>query len=146
MRERFWERFPLEQLTEPEWEALCDGCGRCCLVKLEDEDSGELFYTSLACRYLDHDSCRCTAYAERTRKVEDCVQITAALIPMLPGLPETCAYLRLSQGESLLPWHPLISGDPQSVARAGISVRGRVSCQSTVAEDDYQEHVINWVG
>ncbi|WP_111656315.1 YcgN family cysteine cluster protein [Isoalcanivorax indicus] len=143
MRERFWERFPLEALTADEWEALCDGCGRCCLVRLEDEDTGEVHATRLACRLLDTDTCRCTDYAQRLARVPGCVQVT----PEVAGwdwLPRTCAYRRLARGEALAAWHPLISGDPGSVQRAGVSMRGRVISETGVDEEDYQDHIVQW--
>jgi hypothetical protein len=145
MRERFWERFALDALTAEEWEALCDGCGRCCLLKLEDEDDGELYYTDLACRLLDTDSCRCQNYADRTREVPDCLTVTPAMARDFPWLPASCAYRRLARGQGLASWHPLVSGDPQSVRRAGISVAGRVTPETGVDEDEYEEHIVNWV-
>lgn len=145
-RERFWERFPLEQLSREEWEALCDGCGRCCLLKLEDEDTGEYWFTRMACRYLDHDGCHCTVYEERTRRVPDCVDVTPDIARQFSWLPSTCAYRRLALGLGLPRWHPLLTGDPASVHRAGISVRGRVVAETEVDEDDYEEQIIHWVG
>jgi uncharacterized protein len=146
MRERFWETVPLAQMTEEEWEALCDGCARCCLVKLEDEDSGELVYTDVACRYLDCERCRCTAYASRSEKVPDCLRVTPAfLAERARWLPETCAYRQLHEGRGLEPWHPLLSGGTQSVIDAGISMRGELVSEALVHPDDYEEHVINWV-
>lgn len=144
MRERFWERFPLHALTAQEWEALCDGCGRCCLVRLEDEDTGEHFCTRLSCRLLDTRTCQCSDYAHRTERVPGCVQVT----PEVAGwdwLPATCAYRRLARGQGLAAWHPLISGDPASVHRAGISVRGRVISEAGVPEDDYETHIVHWL-
>lgn len=144
-RDRFWQRFPLEQLNQQEWEALCDGCGRCCLLKLEDEDSGELYFTRMACRYLDHDSCRCGVYPERTRHVPDCVDVTPDIARHFSWLPASCAYRRLALGQSLPDWHPLLTGDPESVHRAGISMRGRVVTETDVQEDDYEEQIIHWI-
>ena len=145
MRERFWERFPLDQLSRQEWEALCDGCGRCCLVKLQDEDTDELHFTSLSCRFLDTERCRCTVYEERSQREPDCVRITPALVATMPGLPSTCAYAVLARGEALPPWHPLLTGDRDSVRRAGISVAGQVLSQVLVDEDDYEDYVVRWV-
>lgn len=144
VRERFWEHFSLHELNSAEWEALCDGCGRCCLVKLEDEDTGELHYTELACRMLDTDTCRCLDYAARQTHVPDCVQVT----PEVAGwdwLPRTCAYRRLARGEGLADWHPLVSGDAASVVRAGIAMHGRVFSETLVDEDDYEDHIVRWV-
>jgi uncharacterized cysteine cluster protein YcgN (CxxCxxCC family) len=144
MRERFWE-LPLEQLDEREWEALCDGCGRCCLVKLEDEDSGEIAFTNVACAYLDSVRCRCTVYAERQRHVPDCVQVTIAMARDLDWLPGTCAYRLRARGQALRAWHPLISGRADSVHRAGIGVAGRVIAETGVAEADLEEHIVHWI-
>lgn len=146
MRERFWERFSLEELDQAEWEALCDGCGRCCLLKLEDEDSGEMYFTRMACRYLDHDSCRCTVYSSRTRRVPDCVDVTPEIARRFSWLPDSCAYRRLARGQALPAWHPLLTGDPASVHRAGISVRGRVVAETGVEEEDYEDQIIHWIG
>ncbi|MCG8394662.1 MAG: YcgN family cysteine cluster protein [Pseudomonadales bacterium] len=143
-RTRFWER-PLGELNAAEWEALCDGCGRCCLVKLEDEDSGELAFTNLACRYLDANKCRCRVYDNRFRKVPDCIQVTESIAAETDWLPTTCAYRLRARGQPLPAWHPLISGDPGSVHRAGIGVAGRVVSEQLVPEDDWEEHIIHWV-
>ncbi|EKF73463.1 hypothetical protein A11A3_13500 [Alcanivorax hongdengensis A-11-3] len=144
MRERFWE-LPLEQLDQQEWEALCDGCGRCCLVKLEDEESGELAFTDAACRFLDSRRCQCTVYSDRHREMPDCIQVTPALARDSHWLPRTCAYRLRAAGQPLASWHPLISGRADSVRRAGISVTGKVVSELTVDEDDWEEHIIHWV-
>tara|TARA_R110001606_G_scaffold74778_7_gene173284 strand:- start:2182 stop:2619 length:438 start_codon:yes stop_codon:yes gene_type:complete len=144
VRERFWE-LPLEQLDEQEWEALCDGCGRCCLVKLEDEDSGEIVFTDVACACLDTQACRCTVYAERHRHVPDCVQVTLSMARDTDWLPGTCAYRLRARGQALKPWHPLRSGRAASVREAGISVAGRVVAESAVDEADLQERIIHWI-
>lgn len=141
MRERFWERFPLDALTAEEWEALCDGCGRCCQVRLEDEDSGEVYVTRLACRLLDTATCRCTDYPNRLARVPGCVQVT----PEVAGwdwLPRSCAYRRLTRGQGLASWHPLVSGDPHSVEQAGIAMRGRLVSETGVAEEDYEDYIL----
>lgn len=145
MRERFWERYTLEELTPEEWEALCDGCARCCLLKLQDEDSGELYFTRLACEYLDGDNCRCTTYGDRLSRVPDCVRVTPRVARSYDWLPHTCAYRRLARGQGLPAWHPLLTGDPESVHAAGISVRGRTLTEAAVAEEDYEEHIVHWV-
>ena len=118
----FWQR-PLDQLSAEEWERLCDGCGRCCLHKLEDEDSGEVYYTRVACDHLDVDTCRCTAYAQRAAVEPECLVIDPANLATLDYLPATCAYRLRRDGMPLPPWHPLLSGDAQSVHLAGVSVR-----------------------
>jgi len=146
MRDRFWEKVPLAEMTKAEWEALCDGCARCCVVKLEDEDTGELYYTDVACRYLDCERCRCTAYEERTAKAPDCLKVTPAfLAERARWLPETCAYRQLHEGRPLEPWHPLLSGQQETVEEAGISMKGELVSEVLVHADDYEDHVINWV-
>ena len=120
--ERFWETRTLADLTKAQWEALCDGCGKCCLHKLEEEETGQLFHTNVACRLLDLRSGRCTRYAERFRWVPDCVQLTPAEVRRLHWLPVTCAYRLRAEGQPLPDWHPLRTGDPHSTQRAGMSI------------------------
>ncbi len=141
----FWRHKRLVELSRAEWEALCDGCGRCCLHKLEDADTREVTYTRVACRLLDLDTCRCTDYANRRRHVPDCVRITAAMLKDCDWLPWTCAYRRLAEGRDLAWWHPLVSGDPATVVRAGISIRGRVLSERHVAPEGLDEHEIRWI-
>ncbi len=143
---RFWETKSLPDMSQQEWEALCDGCGRCCVVKLEDEDSGAVYPTSVSCRLLDTVTCRCTDYRNRHQKVPDCVKLDKDNVSNLGWLPRTCAYRRLAEGRGLDWWHPLVSGDAQSVIDAGISVRGRVVPESEVAEQDLVGHIIEWRG
>ncbi len=122
--DRFWERKRLDQLDRTEWEALCDGCGKCCLHKLEDAVTLELHFTDVACRLLDRATCRCRDYAARRRHVPDCLALDAASLATIDWLPDTCAYRLRAAGKPLPAWHPLVSGDPESVHRAGQSVRG----------------------
>lgn len=143
LRPRFWERVPLSAMTRAEWEALCDGCGRCCLNKIEYEDTGEVDYTNIACRLLDGHTCRCTKYRTRRRYVPDCVQLSPGKLPEVAyWLPATCAYRLLHEGKPLYDWHPLISGDPETVHAAGVSVRGWTVPETAVHEDDWDDHII----
>jgi uncharacterized cysteine cluster protein YcgN (CxxCxxCC family) len=144
LRDRFWETVPLSRMTSDEWEALCDGCGKCCLNKLEDEDTGEVAFTNVACRLLDGESCRCGNYAIRKVLVPECVVLTPKTLPDVAyWLPRTCAYRLLHQGDPLFDWHPLISGDPESVHAAGISVRGWTVPEFEVDENDWEDHIID---
>ncbi len=120
----FWKTKALVEMTSAEWESLCDGCGKCCLMKLEDEDTGEVTPTNIACRLLDRNSGRCSNYRQRRAHVPDCAQLTPAKIETFSWLPTTCAYRLLAQGDPLPEWHPLVTGDPESVHEAGMSVRG----------------------
>lgn len=140
----FWRRKTLAEMTREEWESLCDGCGRCCLVKLQDPDDDETVYTDVACRLLDRGSCRCSDYPNRKRRVPDCVVLTPDKIDRLHWMPSSCAYRRLAEGRDLAWWHPLVSGDPESVHRAGISVRGRVVSEDEVSDDDLELRIVEW--
>ncbi len=141
----WWNEVPLEQLDRVRWEALCDGCARCCLHKLEDEDSGELLYTRVHCRLLDAQSCRCTDYRRRSERVPECTRLEPSAVAGLAWLPDTCAYRLRAAGLPLPSWHPLVSGDPDSVHRAGISVRGVTVSEEFVHPDGYHEYVLHWV-
>lgn len=138
----FWHRKTLRHMTETEWESLCDGCGKCCLNKLQDEDTGALAFTNVACNLLDPDSCRCRDYENRWDHVPDCVKLVPAMVHRLTWLPSTCAYRLLAEGQDLPDWHPLVSGDPESVHRAGVSVRGRVILEREAG--DLEDHVVDW--
>lgn len=144
MRKKFWDRVPLEDLTTEEWEALCDGCGRCCLLKLEDEDTGEVHYTNVTCRLFDADTCRCGNYALRRQLVKGCVLLTPENIEHTAGwMPATCAYRRLYEGRDLADWHPLVSGSPDSVRAAGIAVAQPLIPEYEVAEEDLEDHILD---
>jgi hypothetical protein len=140
MTERFWETKALEEMSRTEWESLCDGCGKCCLHKLEDADSGELFYTNVACRLLNLNTARCTRYAARARLMPDCIHLNPATLGQYTWLPSTCAYRLLAEGKALPPWHPLVAGDAQAVHRAGLSVRGWAISERQAR--DLEDHVI----
>ncbi len=142
MQKPFWREKGLEDMTEEEWESLCDGCGKCCLYKLEDEDTGEILFTRVACKLLDVQSCRCTGYQERSYRVPDCLNLRNGFW-QFHWLPSTCAYRLLAKGEDLPAWHPLVSGDEKSVHDAGISVRGFAIPESEA--DDLNEEVIEWL-
>jgi uncharacterized cysteine cluster protein YcgN (CxxCxxCC family) len=141
----WWHTKTLSELTGEQWEALCDGCAKCCLHKLEDEDSGEVVYTKVRCRYLDESACRCSDYANRSVLVPQCIQLSPELTPDLDWLPATCAYRLRSHGEQLPDWHYLISGDRESVHSAAVSIRGRAVSDEFVHPDGYDEHIVHWV-
>lgn len=143
LRPSFWKEIPLSKLNQAEWEALCDGCGKCCLNKIEDADTGEVFLTNVACRLLDDDSCRCGQYDIRKSIVSECIVLTPKNIDKNAyWMPQTCAYRLLWEGNTLPDWHPLNSGDPRSVHAAGVSVRGRTVPEFEVHEDDWEHHII----
>lgn len=139
----FWRRKTLDALSPAEWESLCDGCGRCCLHKLEDEQSGELHYTAVACHLLDREHCRCRDYARRSLRVRDCVVLSADDPELLGKMPNTCAYRLLHEGRDLPPWHPLLSGNSESVHQAGISMRGRCLDECDVPAEALADYVIS---
>ena len=140
----FWKRKTLQEMTRDEWESLCDGCGKCCLVKLQDPDTDEIAYTDVSCKLLDGATCRCTDYARRKKRVPDCVVLSPALVADLSWMPSTCAYRLVREGQDLAWWHPLVSGDPNTVHQAGISVRGRVISETLVEDAELPEHVVDW--
>ncbi len=142
--EPFWRTKSLSEMTRTEWESLCDGCGRCCLVKLEDEDTDEVSYTNVACRLLDEHTCQCSDYVNRTACVPDCLALTSDKLSTINWLPPTCAYRLVDEGRDLFWWHPLVSGDLQSVHAAGISVRGRTVSENQVSQDDIADLIVPW--
>jgi len=143
--EPFWETKSLQEMTPSEWESLCDGCGRCCLNKLEDEDSGNFYYTNVACKLLDGEQCRCRHYDDRLEYVPDCLIIAPEQLEKLEWLPASCAYRRLASGQKLAWWHPLVSGSPGTVHEAGISVRGKTISEEGITHDELEDHLINWI-
>ncbi len=141
----FWRVKTLEEMSRIEWESLCDGCARCCLVKLEDEDSGDIHFTDISCRLLDANACRCRDYKFRSRRVPDCVTLTPDAVRTLTWLPVTCAYRLVAEGKDLPDWHPLVSGSAESVHDAGVSVRGRViASEDDLAQELWPERVVKW--
>ncbi len=144
----FWKTKTLAEMSESEWESLCDGCGRCCLHKLryEDErpDGSDLAFTNVACRLLDLTTCQCKKYATRQDYVPDCVTLTPADLTEIDWLPPSCAYRRLAEGRDLSWWHPLVSGTPDTVHQAGISVTGRVVDERYAGP--LEHHIVEWPG
>ncbi|MCC0076678.1 MAG: YcgN family cysteine cluster protein [Rhodobacter sp.] len=144
LRPRFWETVPLSKMTPQEWEALCDGCGKCCLNKLEDADTGEVWFTNIACRLFDDATCRCANYEIRKTLVPECVVLTPDTIGEISyWMPRSCAYRRVAEGRPLADWHPLVSGDAQSVHRAGASMQNRTLGEFDIPEDDWEDHIID---
>ena len=143
LRPRFWETVPLAKMTRAEWEALCDGCGKCCMNKLEDEDAGEVVLTNVACRLFDDATCQCSQYAIRHQFVPECIVLKPQTMDKnLYWMPETCAYKLLWQGKPLYAWHPLLSGTPDSVHAANVSMQGRTVPEFEIDEDDWEDHII----
>ncbi|TDQ78836.1 hypothetical protein A8950_3297 [Dongia mobilis] len=139
----FWKTTPLSKMTPAQWESLCDGCGKCCLVKLRDVDTNEILFTNIACKQLDLRSCRCKDYQNRKALVPDCVQLTPRNIGRIDWLPETCAYKLVHRGEDLPWWHPLVSGDTRTVHQAGISMRRRAISEGRAGEPE--DHIVDWI-
>ena len=142
----FWKRKTFEEMTGEEWESLCDGCARCCLYKLEDEDTGEIYYTNVVCRLLDTYRCRCTAYNDRSKLMPTCLVLTPDLVRQLRWMPKTCAYRLIAEGKDLEWWHPLVSGNPNTVHEAGISVRWRTQAEKDVDMDNLEDYIVDWLG
>lgn len=138
----FWRGRTLDEFSDVEWEALCDGCGRCCLNKLEEEDTGRIHLTRLACRLLDLHSCKCSDYANRSRRVPECVKIDPEAVRRVKWLPPTCAYRLVAEGRELFWWHPLVSGSQDTVHDAGISIRGLARSEKGVKIDAYWKYII----
>jgi uncharacterized cysteine cluster protein YcgN (CxxCxxCC family) len=143
LQPRFWEKKPLNKMSNAEWEALCDGCGKCCMNKIEDEDTGRVYLTRVACRLFDDTTCRCAQYDIRHQFVPECIVLRPDNIDQHAyWMPRTCAYRLLWQGKSLPAWHPLLSGDPETVHDAGVSMRHRTVPEFEVGEDDWEDHLI----
>jgi hypothetical protein len=141
----FWRRKSLVEMTDSEWESLCDGCGKCCLNKLEEEETDRTFYTDVGCRLLDDQTCRCRDYRHRQDKVKDCVRLTPRSLGRITWLPPSCAYVLVAEGRDLYWWHPLVSGDPETVHTAGVSVRGKVTASEVdVPDKDLENYIVSW--
>jgi uncharacterized protein len=139
----FWKSKAFTELSHEEWESLCDGCAKCCLIKFEDEDTGQIYHTNVVCELLEIYHCRCTQYSERSILVPNCLTLTPELAASLEWIPDTCAYRLLAEGKDLPLWHPLVSGDPKTVHKAGASVRGKVVSAKDVLEDDLPDYVVD---
>ncbi len=140
----FWQTKTLDEMTHKEWESLCDGCGRCCLNKLEDWDTGAIYWTNVACTLLDGTTCRCKNYEQRFETVPDCVQLSPEMVRTLKWLPPTCAYRLIREGKDLYWWHPLVSKDPQSVHDAGISVKDKTVSEDGMEPEEFENHLVHW--
>ncbi len=147
MTKPFWEYKRLEQMTVAEWESLCDGCGLCCLVRFQDEDTGEVVPTRVHCKLFDPDRCACSDYPNRKAHVPDCIKLTPQNVEQLGWMPRSCAYRRIAEGRGLADWHPLVSGDPESVHRAGVSIRGQTISETALAapEDALDFEAPEWL-
>jgi uncharacterized protein len=140
----FWKTKTLVEMNDDEWESLCDGCAKCCLVKLEDEDTAEVYYTGLHCKLLNSNTCQCSDYPNRKKYVPDCVKLTPQAIPELDWLPKTCAYRLVGEGKDLPEWHHLITGDRWDVHRSGFSALGRITSEEGVSDEEAFDYVIDW--
>lgn len=139
----FWKRKTLAEMTPEEWESLCDGCARCCMIKFQDEETGRIYQTNVVCKLLDIYHCRCTNYPERSRLVKTCLVLDADLVQQLSWMPETCAYRRLANGQDLEWWHPLVSGSQKTVHQAHISVRNKVVSERDIDPQDLEDYIID---
>lgn len=142
----FWREKPLDEMTNEEWESLCDGCGKCCMIRLEDEDSGKIADTNIACKLFERTECTCSDYLNRCTLVPDCVKLTPDNLAALDWMPKTCTYRLVFEGYELPPWHHLITGDRESIHQAGMSVRDRTVSEEEVAPDDAEQYLIQWPG
>jgi len=141
----FWEEKSLDEMTREEWESLCDGCGKCCLHKIDDVDSGEILYTRVTCRLLDIETCRCLNYDRRSELVSDCVDLTPEMVRTISWLPESCAYRRISEGRGLASWHPLVSGTKETVRSADVSICSWAVPENCIHLSELDVYVIDWI-
>ncbi|WP_025885099.1 YcgN family cysteine cluster protein [Asaia prunellae] len=139
---RFWQTTPLSEMSKEQWESLCDGCGKCCLHKLRDDETDEIYFTNVACRLLDLHSCHCSSYETRFRKVPDCVSLTPDILTTIDWLPPSCAYILIRDGQDLPDWHPLRSGSAESVHEAGISARDKIISERKAGL--LEDHMVEW--
>ena len=146
MTDPFWKTKSLAQMSKTEWESLCDGCGKCCLLRMEDADNGDIYVTDIRCKLLDGATCRCKHYKTRKLYVPDCVQLTAKNVAKLKWIPRTCAYRLLSEGKDLPDWHHLVSGDKNTIHELGLSVKDATVCELEVDEADHPKHISIWPG
>ena len=144
MSEPFWKTKTLAEMSEGEWESLCDGCGKCCVIGLEDEDTGEIYLTDVACKMLDGKACRCSDYPNRQKHVSDCVKLTPENVPELNWLPKTCAYRLVGEKRDLFWWHPLISGDPDTIHAARVSVRNKTRPEGRLQISGLMKRITKW--
>ena len=140
----FWQHTSLDEMTPTQWESLCDGCGKCCVLKLKDFNTNEIYYTDVGCKLLDCKTARCCDYQNRKDRVPDCVVLSMENLPKLRWMPTSCAYRLLYEGKSLPDWHPLISGNPMSTIVTGQSVAGRIFPEKAIDEEDLPDHITNW--
>lgn len=140
----WWDDKPLEAFNKEEWEALCDGCGRCCLLKLEDEDEGLIFPANVRCTLLDGDTCGCKDYPNRQKLVPDCIKLDPEKVRTIQWIPTSCAYRRIAEGRGLAWWHPLVSGSPDTVHEVGVSIRGKTVSEEEANTDDWESHIVEW--
>lgn len=146
MTDPFWKTTPLHKMDRDQWESLCDGCGKCCLLKLEDEDTGDIAYTRIHCKLFNSNTCQCSDYANRKSIVEDCVKLTPAGLEEINWMPESCAYRRIRDGKNLPDWHHLVCGDRERIHAEGQSIKGRTVSEETVFDEDQIDWIIDWEG
>ncbi len=139
---KYWETVAFDQLTDKQWESICDGCAQCCAHKLQDEDTDEIFFTNVVCEYLDTQKCQCSVYGDRHTHVPDCIKITPENAKELTWIPETCGYKLLAKGKPLPAWHPLVTGDLQSTEKAGMSIRNKVISEADIEMDDLEDYLV----
>lgn len=145
LRPEFWKNYALQELSQPEWEALCDGCGLCCLVKLEDDETSEVAYTKVSCKLLDCETAQCSDYPNRLQHVPDCIQLTAEKLDNIHWLPSSCAYRRVNEGKNLPAWHYLLTGSRDNVIKARKSAAGRCISEVEVDEEQIEDYIVRWV-